>query len=365
MRDPSIARKARFTDIRYAQVWEDADILLAGLGQSRGASLVSICSAGDNALAMLLLDPERIFVADMSAAQIECLKFRLAAFRHLDHAGVLELMGSRPSARRRDLFDKIAGTLPQSSQAFWSPRRGTVAAHGLGGIGKFERYLRIFRKYLLPVVHDRATIDALLSRRAKCERVRFFQTRWNSWRWRLLLQLFCSQFVLGHLGRDPTFFDYAMGSVPEHASRRIVHAIADTDPSDNPYLHWIMKGTHAAALPLAYRAEHFETIQSRLDRIEVHQSSLESLLYRTGRIDGFNLSDIFEYMSETEFERAYGHIVNAANPGARLVYWNMMAPRRAPSAYANRVHRITSAEQAGKAADKAFFYSDFVVEEVR
>ena len=31
MRDPSIARKARFTDIRYAQVWEDADILLDAL----------------------------------------------------------------------------------------------------------------------------------------------------------------------------------------------------------------------------------------------------------------------------------------------------------------------------------------------
>ena len=55
----------------------------------------------------------------------------------------------------------------------------------------------------------------------------------------------------------------------------------------------------------------------------------------------------------------------AANPGARLVYWNMMAPRRVPPAFAGRVRRLEAEEARGKAADKAFFYSDFVVEEVR
>jgi S-adenosylmethionine-diacylglycerol 3-amino-3-carboxypropyl transferase len=48
------------------------------------------------------------------------------------------------------------------------------------------------------------------------------------------------------------------------------------------------------------------------------------------RADGFNLSDIFEYMSPEMFETVYGSILAAAAPGARLVYWNMMAPRRVP-----------------------------------
>src|SRR5258708_32903163 len=86
------ADKANFEGIRYAQLWEDADVLLAGLDSKPGATLVSICSAGDNALAMLTLDPARVVVVDLSAAQIECLKIRMAAFLLLDQAAFLELM---------------------------------------------------------------------------------------------------------------------------------------------------------------------------------------------------------------------------------------------------------------------------------
>src|SRR5215470_4648547 len=97
MTDTEIAAKARFDGIRYAQLWEDADVLLAALGEQRGKQLVSICSAGDNALAMLTLDPARVVAVDMSAAQIECLKIRVAAYRALDHGELLELFGSRTS----------------------------------------------------------------------------------------------------------------------------------------------------------------------------------------------------------------------------------------------------------------------------
>ena len=52
-----IAAKAAFDHIRYAQLWEDAEVLVAAIGPRPGGRLVSICSAGDNALAMLLCDP--------------------------------------------------------------------------------------------------------------------------------------------------------------------------------------------------------------------------------------------------------------------------------------------------------------------
>jgi S-adenosylmethionine-diacylglycerol 3-amino-3-carboxypropyl transferase len=41
-----------------------------------------------------------------------------------------------------------------------------------------------------------------------------------------------------------------------------------------------------------------------------------------------------------------------------------MAPRRAPRAHAARVRARSDLEAALKPRDKAFFYSDFVVEEV-
>ena len=57
--EADIASHASFDDIRYAQLWEDAYLLVEALGEQRGRTLVSICSAGDNALAMLTLDPAR------------------------------------------------------------------------------------------------------------------------------------------------------------------------------------------------------------------------------------------------------------------------------------------------------------------
>jgi S-adenosylmethionine-diacylglycerol 3-amino-3-carboxypropyl transferase len=359
-----IVGRASFAGIRYAQLWEDADVLLLGLDTKPGATLVTICSAGDNALAMLTLDPARIIVIDLSPAQIECLRIRMAAIRLLDHAGFLELMGSRPSSRRGLLLEQVAKTLPDASQSFWAPLRENVVAYGLGGVGKFERYFRIMRRYLLPLVHGRATVDALLVTRARPERERFLRERWNTWRWRVLLRAFFSRFVMGRLGRDPAFFDHVEGSPAEHVARRIVHAAVDLDPADNPYLHWILKGTHGAALPLPFRAEHFETIRGRLDRLDIRNCALEAFCSTGEKADGFNLSDIFEYMSADAFAAVHGALIGAARPGARLVYWNMMVPRRGTLAFAPRVHRVLDAETRGKAMDKAFFYSDFVVEEV-
>ena len=72
-----------------------------------GATLVSICSAGDNALAMLTLDPARVVVVDLSPAQIACLKIRIAAYRALDACGVPRTDGVAPRERRGTLLDQV------------------------------------------------------------------------------------------------------------------------------------------------------------------------------------------------------------------------------------------------------------------
>jgi len=122
-----IAARASFGEIRYAQLWEDADVLVPALEARPGATLVSICSAGDNALAMLTLDPARVVVLDLSAAQIECLAVRIAAYRALSHLEFLELMGSRPSDRRPALLDRATRDLPPARPA---PGGGSPCSRG-------------------------------------------------------------------------------------------------------------------------------------------------------------------------------------------------------------------------------------------
>ena len=67
-------------------------------------------------------------------------------------------MGSRTSDRRAELLARAAANLPASSKVFWASLRDSVVAHGLGGIGKFEGYFRLLRRYVLPIAVSHAML---------------------------------------------------------------------------------------------------------------------------------------------------------------------------------------------------------------
>jgi S-adenosylmethionine-diacylglycerol 3-amino-3-carboxypropyl transferase len=83
-----------------------------------------------------------------------------------------------------------------------------------------------------------------------------------------------------------------------------------------------------------------------------------------GSFDGFNLSDIFEYMAPAEHARVYGALVERSRPGARLVYWNMLAPRSRPAEMGERVRPLASEADRLHRLDRAWFYQRLHVDEV-
>ena len=224
----------------------------------------------------------------------------------------------------------------------------------------------LFRNRIMPLVHGRRRIDRLLQGGDQAAREAFYESRWNTWRWRLLFKIFFSRFVMGRMGRDPNFFRYVEGSVAEHILKHTRYALTELDPADNPYLHWILTGTHGAALPYALQERHFEAIRNRIGNIEWHLLSIEDYLaqYPGVRFDAFNLSDIFEYMSAENYEALLNQLVTAANPKARLAYWNMLVPRKRPQSMCDRLRSLDDLAHRLYAQDKAFFYMDFIVEEV-
>ena len=152
-----IADEADFSRIRYAQCWEDADVLLEGLRIRPGAVCVSIASAGDNSLSLLAEDPARVVAVDLNPAQLACLELRVAAYRKLQHGELLELLGARPSTRRAEWYAACREGLSAPVRAFWDERPEDVAA-GIGGatadaVG--ERLARLAKKrQILVVTHS-------------------------------------------------------------------------------------------------------------------------------------------------------------------------------------------------------------------
>ncbi len=360
------AANADFTIIRYAPVWEDADILIEALDIGPDDECLSIASAGDNALAMLARNPRKVVALDLNPAQLACLELRVAAFRRLEHNEILELIGSTTSERRPELYHAIRSSLSPETRIFWDARPQDIA-RGIGHAGKFENYFRLFRERVMPLVHSQETIRQLLRFRESEARREFYEKAWNSWRWRVLFHLFFSRAAMGALGRDPSFFRYVEGSVAEKILSRTRHALTELDPSKNPYLQWILTGSHQTALPFYLREENANVIRQNLDRLEWHLAPVEDFLSQkpVGTFSKFNLSDIFEYLSEENTQALLKHIAEVARPGARLAYWNMLAPRHAQESLRDRVVSLDALASRLHLEDKAFFYSAFVVEEIR
>lgn len=366
MHQSEIQQRAEFSEVRYAQCWEDSRLLVRGL-EPEGRRCVSIGSAGDNSFALLAAGAARVTAVEMNPAQIACIELRRASYLKLEHTEFLELIGSRPSSRRADWYRACRPLLPEAARMFWDARADAVEA-GIGSAGKFERYFEVFRKRVLPLAHSQKRVRALLDARDPEARRRFYDEIWNNRRWQWIFKVFFSRSVMGALGRDPEFFKYVEGSVADRILERTRHALVELDPSENPYLHWILTGAHGAVLPDALTAESFPLIRKALeeDRFDVVEAPLESLLLQQPgqRYDAFNLSDIFEYMSEANTATLLVKIADASAPGARLAYWNMLAPRARPEALAERLRSHREMADALFAEDRAFFYSRFVIEEV-
>lgn len=367
-----IGKHADFSQLRYAQCWEDADLLLRALAPTPQQRLFSIASAGDNTLALLAHGPERVVAVDLSVAQIAALELRVAAYRCLDYPAAMHLLGvehqqftGQPLEKRLDLYAQCRPNLSAPSQSFWDAHADDLQA-GMIAQGRFERYLRIFSHRILPLIHSAGVRKSLLQPRSLVERCKFYTTVWDTWRWRLLFRLFFSRLVMGRLGRDPAFFRYAQGDISTSVLNRTRDALTLHDPLRNPYLQWIILGHHGSALPFALRPQNFQAIRRHLNRLEWHTLALEDYLAEqsSARFDGFNLSNIFEYMSLSAYHAALEQILSAARPGARLVYWNLLAPRRRPPEFANRLLPLDNLASTLHRQDHAFFYSALVIEEV-
>jgi len=361
---PQVARAADFSAIRYAQCWEDADVLVEALAPRSGQTLISIASAGDNTLALLIGRPERVIAFDLSSAQLACLELRIAAYRTLTHPELLQLIGSRPSTSRRGLYARCRSQLTPATRSFWDARGDAIDA-GIGGAGRFERYFATFRTRVLPLVHRHATVRQLLAGGGTAaSRQGFYEGAWNTWAWRAMFRVFFSRTVMGRLGRDPAFFTHVEGSVADRILARARHAMTTLDPALNPYMHWILTGTHGEALPLALRPEHFETIRDGLDRVTWHERDVLGVAggLDAGSVHGANLSDVFEYMSVPEYHHHLDALCRVLAPGGRLAYWNMLVPRQRPEAFAAQLQPLEPLARTLHERDKAFFYSAFVVE---
>ena len=372
-----------FSLIRYSQCWEDTEVLLESLNIQENDICFGILSAGDNVFSMLAENPKKVVALDISFPQIALAKLKKEVFNSLSYEEMLEFMGVMKSDKRIEIYDRIKENLDKEVKEYWDFNREAIEK-GIIHAGKFEKFFKIFREKILPFVHSKKRIEKLLEKKSRQERIEYYDKYWNNFRWKLMFKLFFSKYIVGKLGRDKEFFRYAEKNISEEMKERSRYALCEQNPYENPYINYILTGNYRKdCLPYFLRKENFDKIRKNLHKVEILKSSVEEYLDQIDfKIDKFNLSDIFEYMSAENYSKLMGKIYDNAENNALLAYWNLIVERNSEkldykktdseiavtgketNVNGKKYERMKELDRKLHEKDMTFFYTDFVVEKV-
>lgn len=353
----------------YSQCWEDIAVARAALRIQPGSAVLAIAAAGDNVLAVLQDDPARVLALDVNPAQTAMLQLKLAAIGVLKGPeAVSRFLGTSPSADRSRVYQQLRPALPAEARRFWDSNPASIEA-GVIHTGRFERYLSLFRRAVLPLVPGRRIVREMLDVTNLDEQRQIYAERWNSRRWRFLFRLFFSRRLLRRFGRDPAFFENCeIEDIGAHYLARAEHALVDIPIWSNPYVTYILSGGFGPGerSPDYLRPDTQSIVRERLDRIEVRTGSLDDILrlLPPGSVDAFYLSDVFELSTPAEHARTLAEVARVGRPGARICYWNNLAARQRPESLKGSLLSDVTESARLHEIDRAFLYSRLVIETV-
>jgi S-adenosylmethionine-diacylglycerol 3-amino-3-carboxypropyl transferase len=355
-------------EIHYAQCWEDPEILMQALNVTSRDDVLSIASGGDNSFALLVNHPKSLSAIDKNPAQLFLVELKMRAIQEFDFDDFIGFIGARPCQKRRHLYASLRAQLGAEARDYWDMRKEEIEK-GVIHSGRFERYFSIFRQMVLPLIHNQKTIREFLSAASLQEQQAFYDKVWSNWRWRCFFRIFFGKFLLGHLGRDPSFFKYVtLESVGKELLRRTRWGLTEIPIGSNYFAEYILTGryrTTETAHPYL-RESNFRSLKECVGGLKLICSSLEEYLKRLPpkSISKFNLSDIFEYMSDEVFEMTLREILRVAREGSKLTYWTLFIPRPLPRELTSRIclHSFAPARDGG--TGRTFFYRSFCLGEV-
>lgn len=349
--------------LRYSNVWEDPSCLhLAAARLGHPKQILSIGSAGDNALSMLLLDPDRVVILDLSPSQIALTELKCRAIEHLHRTEFLTLLGyNEDSSNRLRLFSKLESFLSVRTREHWRKHSDQIET-GLLHQGRLDNYFRKFRDTVIPMIWETQTFERMIQTHDLTEQLQC----WQQGKTEILgpaVREFFSKTALSNDGRHPSQFAYVrqedIGPIFLKGFSRL---ISSQLISENPFLYLFLTGRPLLdqnAIP-TLKPDNFEILKARIGRVELICQDLESYLSTNrDRFDFMNLSDVFEYLSEDEAENLFRTIHRNLSDRGGIGYWTLLVDRKPQELL--RINENVSSSLTR--TDRTWFYSGFYLAE--
>ncbi|MEY4879926.1 MAG: hypothetical protein RJB62_1395 [Pseudomonadota bacterium] len=372
-----------FSGFVYNQIWEDPDVDLEALKVGPGHRLITIASGGCNVLNYLTADPERIIAVDLNPNHVALTRLKLQALEHLpDYDAFFRFFGSAKDTSNRSIFDSfLAEKLDPDTRRYWEtrmPLRGrriNMFARNLYRYGLLGRFIGVL--HAIAKLHGKRLEDVLHAKTLEEQRALFEKTIAPLFDNRLVKFLSRMPVSFYGLGIPPAQYDELVAAAadgnPVTTLRERVERLACDFPIAENYFAWQAFGrgydTEArVAVPAYLRAENYETIKSRVNRVEVHHASMIDFLAAQpeGSLHRYVLLDAQDWMTPEIMTALWTQIDRSADPkDARVIFrtagLESPLPKKIPAEILAHWDYSESESRAFHARDRSSIYGGFHV----
>ncbi len=369
-----------FSNLVYAQIWEDPAVDLEALALDGDSRIVTIASGGCNVLSYLTAGPAHVAAVDINAAHVALNRLKLAAARHLpNYDSFYRFFGAANTAENIAAFKHhILPHLDPQTANYWQGR------HGLRRRRRIRRFTsNFYRAGLLGTFIGASHLVArlngvnprvILKARTLEEQRRIFDQKFAPlFDRRALRWLVNRPASLYGLGIPPAQYKALAGegegSVADVLKKRLERLACGFPLSEN-YFAWQAFGRRYAPagdgpLPPYLDPANFAQVRKYAPRVSVHHASFTDYLASApdASMDRYVLLDAQDWMNDATLTHLWQEITRTARPGARVIFRTAgeatILPGRVPEHILSRWRYAAEVSRELTQKDRSAIYGGF------
>lgn len=301
-----------------------------------GGAFLSIASGGEAPLGLLAQGADEVTAVDVSLGQLHLVHLKLAAVESLMREDAIAFLGYLPAepSQRVSWYRTVRQALDGEPRAFWDSQQAPLRKGAIHE-ARFGRYLRPLAWAIQTFlgIGSRALFEcATLAEQEEVFR-RHFETSWL----RPAFQVVFHRALLSTFGLDAqslTQWDNEE-SFGLHCFGVLKTSMTGTPIQQNHVLQLMLLGRvlSPASVPLFLSEEGFPVVRARARGLTTIKADITAFLSGDpvpGPFDGFNLSNVADWLSQDDFERMLRGLVRAAGEQSRVLSRQIHARRTIP-----------------------------------
>lgn len=325
-----------FDGLVYNQIWEDPRVDLQALNLDANSRLLTISSGGCNLLNYLTAKPHSIHAVDLNFSHICFTRLKLAAVKYLPtYEDYFNFYGYANRSENVDLYYRyLQSQLDQETRQYWESSsflrdpRIKYFSDNLYNHGAMSFFIGLVNYLSRWFARDP---KELLEQLDPTEREQFFDTHFapffNRWPIKWLGKM---PFLFYGLGIPPQQFDAMRkecgGALNRLYSHRIKRLACDFPIQENYFAWQAFSRTYDVekrrAIPDYLKEEHYETIRSNVDRIDLTYTSLTDYLKQQPNrcLNRFVFLDSQDWMNADAIAELWSEVARTGMTGSRIIF---------------------------------------------